>query len=222
MAHPHIEHRAHEQARAHGVLHRTGHYMPHRARGGSVHGDAKADAGMISEGVHEHESAMHKGEPKTKLHFADGRKGKHHLAKRARGGKMGAGKHTKVNVIVAPQMGNPAAEQMAKQQGLQAGMGIGARQAAQHMAAPGAGPPAAPGGGGMAGGPPRAPMGAVPGGGIAPPGAGPAPGMMRKHGGAVDMEAGAGGGEGRIEKTHEYGKGGFKPKDKMPKMGHRK
>lgn len=35
----------------------------------------------------------------------------------------------------------------------------------------------------------------------------------RAHGGHVEMEAGAGGGEGRIEKTHEYGSGrGFKPK----------
>lgn len=35
----------------------------------------------------------------------------------------------------------------------------------------------------------------------------------RKNGGGVDMEAGAGGGEGRIEKMHEYGHGGFKPKE---------
>lgn len=35
----------------------------------------------------------------------------------------------------------------------------------------------------------------------------------RKHGGGVEMEAGAGGAEGRIEKMHEYGEGGFKPKE---------
>ena len=53
--------------------------------------------------------------------------------------------------------------------------------------------------------------------------AGGAPGMPtqkrggrteRKHGGSVEMEAGAGGGEGRIEKMREYGSGrGFKPKE---------
>ena len=35
----------------------------------------------------------------------------------------------------------------------------------------------------------------------------------RKNGGGVEMHAGAGGAEGRIEKMHEYGEGGFKPKE---------
>lgn len=35
----------------------------------------------------------------------------------------------------------------------------------------------------------------------------------RRAGGGVDMHAGAGGGEGRIEKMHAYGEGGFKPKE---------
>ena len=40
--------------------------------------------------------------------------------------------------------------------------------------------------------------------------------VRRANGGHVSMEAGAGGGEGRIEKMHEYGSGrGFKPK-KVP------
>jgi hypothetical protein len=39
--------------------------------------------------------------------------------------------------------------------------------------------------------------------------------VRRARGGHVEMEAGAGGGQGRIEKTHEYGSGrGFKPKEK--------
>lgn len=35
----------------------------------------------------------------------------------------------------------------------------------------------------------------------------------RAEGGRVHMEAGSGGGEGRIEKMHEYGEGGFKPRE---------
>ena len=48
--------------------------------------------------------------------------------------------------------------------------------------------------------------------GMGMPGAGGPPPMMRAKGGKVDIDAGAGGGEGRIEKMREYGKGGFKPK----------
>jgi hypothetical protein len=41
----------------------------------------------------------------------------------------------------------------------------------------------------------------------------PPPGMMRKHGGSIPhIEAGAGGGEGRLEKMKAYGERGFKPK----------
>ena len=104
MAHPHANERSHERAKAHKLVSRTGY-----ARGGSVHGDAKEDANMIERGVHEHEAALHKGEHKTKLHLGDGvegEKGRHHLAKRARGGATGKKGHsTRVNVIVAPQGG---------------------------------------------------------------------------------------------------------------------
>lgn len=40
----------------------------------------------------------------------------------------------------------------------------------------------------------------------------------RANGGGVHMEAGAGGGEGRIEKMHAYGEGGFKPKEHRGEM----
>lgn len=201
MAHPYAEHRTEERARAGSVMSRCGY-----ADGGAV-SDRKQDAAMVARGVHEHESHMHKGEPKTKVKLrhggsVDGQEAKQHLAKRARGGRTG--KHTKVNVIVMPQGGG--------------GMG-GARPvpvpvpARPPMAAapPPAAAPAPPPGAmpvGMGARPPMPPMG------------GGAP-MMRARGGKVPhMEAGAASGPGRIEKTHEYGEGGFKPKMRgVPKKG---
>jgi hypothetical protein len=42
--------------------------------------------------------------------------------------------------------------------------------------------------------------------------------LQAASGGKVPhMTAGPMGGEGRIQKMHEYGEGGFKPKDRMPK-----
>lgn len=210
MAHPHAEARSEHRARAHGLIGKTGNCSM-RARGGRVYSDEAEDARMIERGVHEHESAMHKGEPKTKLKFgsghADGEKGRHHLAKRARGGGLHKGKSTKVNVIVAPQGGGGQDAMAAHQAGMQQGAALGARAAAQKMAgpqmAPGAGPPA----------PQPAPMGGMPGGGARPP-IGMNPGMMRKRGGKVEMDAGSGGGQGRIEKMRDYGKGGFEPKSR--------
>jgi hypothetical protein len=165
------------------------HKMVDRAgykRGGAVHDDAAADAKMIRRGVHEHERHMHKGEAETPI--LEGAESRKHLAKRARGGHVGKKGHsTKVNVIVAPQGGG----------GMHPPMPM--PMPPPNAAPVGAGAPAMP--------PPRPPMGGA---GMMP--TGPAP-MMRKRGGHIPhMEAGAMSGPGRIEKMHEYGKGGFKPK----------
>ena len=293
MAHPHAHSHAERQAKAHAMIARTGH-APVRARGGHAgHEDFAADAKMISEGVHEHEAAMHAGKPKTKLRFkaggaVEGHAAHHHLGKRARGGPAGK-KGTHVNVIVAPQGGmHPAMAGMPA-----AGMAPRPPVAAPAPAMAPPRPPMAPPGAGM--GPPGAGM-MPPGGGMRPPGmmkrgggvqkvseagrpseellqakrggrtakrqyggtagapgaapqpmagqqptpqqimaaralmaqraqaAGQGAGQMpmQKRGGRAErargghvphMEAGAGSGEGRIEKMHEYGEGGFKPKE---------
>jgi hypothetical protein len=218
--HPFHEARSENRAKAHSLISRTGHR--HLAHGGRV--DEAEDKKMITKAVHEHEDHEHGGKhTKLKLRdggHTDGHEGKKHLAKRARGGGMKhkGGKSTKVQVIVAPQGDTEGARQQGLQQGMQQGAVMGARAAAQKMAGARAGagaPPGAPPGGG---GPPQPSPGG--GGGMAPAGPprpptmAPQQGMMRAKGGKVEMEAGSGGGEGRIEKMKDYGKGGFKPKDR--------
>lgn len=93
------------------------------------------------------------------------------------------GKHTTINVIVARGGGDDQEKQQAAQQGLRAGVQLGARAAASKMAPPGAPPMGAPPGG-M---PPRPPMAGPPGPGGPP--MGPLPPQMAAHGGEVKVRA---------------------------------
>lgn len=155
--------------------------------------------GQVAEGVHQHERAMHKGEPETKLHLntggrIPGRAAGGRLDQRARGGRTKG--PSRVNIIIS-NGGGAAERQQAQQQGMQ----IGARLASSAAPpAPPPRPPVAPPGAGMM--PPGAPgVGGPPPGGMAPP-----PGMrppMKRGGGVYPLkgDAGSGGGMGRLQKA---------------------
>jgi hypothetical protein len=176
------------------------------ARGGKVHADEAEDKKLIKKMVKKEDlkpkraegGFVHGGMPAKRLDKISrqtakgGDKnttqpyppGKEHFAK---GGKVKGKGKTQVNVIIGSH-GQPPA---------------GGAPMPPAGGPPMMGPPPPP--------PPRPPMAAPPVGapGMAPPpGAGGMP--MRKRGGKVDMEFGAGGGKGRLEKIKEYGK---KPKD---------
>lgn len=103
MASTHKHSRHSQRQKAHHMLSRAGY-----ARGGAASGigreDKAEDAAMVRKGVAEHESALHKGSPKTKLKLASGGAVSGHAApqrldKRARGGAM-KGKKSKPQVTV--------------------------------------------------------------------------------------------------------------------------
>lgn len=218
MAHPNAGDVKGRHERARGLLERTGHHMEKDA-------DLREDKALIVRAIRSHEDSEHGGRHE-KLKFKDGgaidgEKAKHHLARRARGGSTPGKRGTHVNVIVAPQGGmHPP----------------GMMPTAQPMTPPRP-PMAPPPGAGQPMAPPARPAGPPP---MPPGGAMRPPGMMKrgggvqttlekgepsesllqaKHGGHVpQMEAGAGGAEGRIEKMHEYGEGGFKPKEHYKKL----
>jgi hypothetical protein len=192
MAHPYDSVRHDHRAKAHGVLERSGNKKPHRASGGHVHADEPEDAAMIEDGIHEHESHLHPSKKKTKLRFSkngghvEGIGAKHHMGKRARGGRTGksGGKHV-TNVIVAPQGGGGMHPPMPGGGGMQGAAPPPPRPAAPPPPRP-AGPP--PGAGGM-----------PPGGGMPTGAGGPPPGMMNRGGGTHRARGG------RTQKMEEEG-----------------
>lgn len=171
--HPYAQHKESTNARE-----RARHLTKGYAKGGDVAQDAK----MITSGVHQHERALHKGSPLTKLKMpsvAEGAAARQRLdrAPRKHGGRAGK-KATTVNVMVNPPPVAPSGV-----------AGPMLADAPVPMPPPAAAPPMMP---------PK-PMMAGPG--------GPMPGgmpMMRARGGRT-YDAGAGSGPGREEKVENYG-----------------
>lgn len=180
--------------------------------GYSVGGHMKGDDEKIAKGVHEHESALHKGEKKTRLKLkdggcADGGDVKPRADRMNRGGKSKhKGGHTTVNVVVAGQHPKPVPVPVPKPVPVPVNAG---------PAGPVGGPP--PGAGPMPD--PNAPPMGLKSGGRAKgptfkmdsqrsPARNSSPGQFAKGGRTkmpVPMRDGSGGGLGRLAKAKEYG-----------------
>lgn len=198
MTHPHADLRRHEQSKAEAHVKRAGY-----ASGGKVReSDEAQDRALVTKGVHAHERHDHPGTKLTDLKLRSGghvkgERPKHRPDKMARGGKV----RPAVNIIIS-NGGGEAERQMAFKQGAQVGTAVGGAQAARMMPPPAmpprppmVPPPGMPAGGAPSIPPPGAAMGAP---GV-PPGMPPRPPM--KRGGAVNDIGGAGGAEGRLEKS---------------------
>lgn len=98
------------RGKARALVAKTG-YSPvggHFKLGGNS--DAAADAKMVTKGVHEHEGALHKGSPKTRLTFAEGgMAGMPRLDQKSRGGggskRSSKGHGNTINIAVVPHAG---------------------------------------------------------------------------------------------------------------------